>query len=253
MRRTNPTYPPLDEPKPVAPDLWVVDSVLPGPAGRVFATRMTVIRLPSGELLLYSPTRYSAGLGRALAELGPVRHLVAPSLAHWMFVEGWQAACPEAVSWAAPGLARRRAVRRAGVRFAHTLGDAPPPAWGEGIALFTVPGGLGFRETLLLHRPSRSLLLCDLVMNLDASRLPPLARGPVGLSGMDRGLPPPYLRAVVRAGGDRARHAVEAALATSPERAIFAHGLWFDGHAAVRLRHALRWLLEPRRTGRRRP
>ena len=52
---TKTTYPPLDVPKPVTQNLWVVDSgpmramgVIPIPV------RMTVVRLENGEVLLHS-------------------------------------------------------------------------------------------------------------------------------------------------------------------------------------------------------
>lgn len=51
----NAGYPPLDTPKPVAPGVFIVDSLLPGLVGRIVPARMTVIRLPDGGLLLHSP------------------------------------------------------------------------------------------------------------------------------------------------------------------------------------------------------
>ncbi|MDP9096425.1 MAG: DUF4336 domain-containing protein, partial [Pseudomonadota bacterium] len=88
-------YPPLDAPKQLTRDVWIVDSVMrPG-----IPVRMTVIRLASGGLLLHSPTRFSAGLRRALEEIGPIAHLVAPNSVHWMFVKAWQDAVPAARSY----------------------------------------------------------------------------------------------------------------------------------------------------------
>ena len=92
---TDTTYPPLDVLKPVAQDLWVVDSgpmramgVIPIPV------RMTVARLKNGELLLHSPTRHTGGLQRALEGFGPIRHLVAPNIVHWTFLKQWQRQLP---------------------------------------------------------------------------------------------------------------------------------------------------------------
>ena len=120
-------YPPLDVPKPAATDVWIVDSVMPGaPLG----LRMTVVRLPDGGLLLHSPTPYSLALKAALERIGPIRHLVAPNIAHWMFLKDWKDACPEATSWAAPGLRARGQVRRSGVQLDFDIGETPPEAWG---------------------------------------------------------------------------------------------------------------------------
>jgi hypothetical protein len=238
-------YPPLDVPKPVAEGVFVVDSLMSGPLDMQLPVRMTVLRLPDGGLLLHSPTRFSPGLGAALASLGPVRHLVAPNIAHWTFLEAWQRAFPDAVTWAAPGLRQRGQVRRSRVRLDDDLGSSAPVAWGGAITLVTVPGGFGFHEVALFHEPSRTLVLTDLVLNLEAPRLPALLR-PVGrLFGVlaPDGMPPPYLRAIVRWRHRAAARAAERLLALQPDRVIFAHGRWFERDGTAALRHSLRWLL----------
>ncbi|WP_201445495.1 DUF4336 domain-containing protein [Belnapia sp. F-4-1] len=240
-----PGYPPLDVPKPVAEGVHIVDSLMEGPLGTELPVRMTVLRLPDGSLLLHSPTRFSPALGEALAGLGPVRHLVAPNIAHWTFLEAWQRAFPEAVTWAAPGLRQRGQVRRSRVRLDYDLHPSPPAAWGGAITLVTVPGGFGFHEVALFHEPSRTLVLTDLVLNLEAPRLPALLRPVARLFGSlaPDGMPPPYLRAVIRWRRRAATRAAERLLALEPDRVIFAHGRWFERYGTTALRRSLRWLL----------
>ena len=238
-------YPPFDTPKPVAEGLYVVDSLLPGTLGTVLPVRMTVVRLADGGLLLHSATRFSAGLRAELERLGPISHLVAPNTAHWMFVKGWQQAVPTAVTWAVPGLRHRRQVRRSLVRLDHDLGEQPPNAWGPGFALVPVPGGFGFREVALFHQPSRTLMLADLVLNLEAEKLPRAMRPLLRLLGVlaPDGMAPAYLRWVVKRRRRDAAAAARQMLALAPERVIFAHGRWFDHDGAERLRRSLRWLV----------
>ena len=54
------TYPPLGTLKPVAEAVWIVDGEAipfgPGPFKMPFPTRMTVLQLAEGGLLLHSPT-----------------------------------------------------------------------------------------------------------------------------------------------------------------------------------------------------
>jgi Domain of unknown function (DUF4336) len=246
MSRPDVTYPPLDVPKPVADDLWVVDS---GPMlvlGLIpIPLRMTLVRLPDGSLLLHSPTRFDPELGRRLQEIGPIRQLVAPNSAHWTFVEAWQRQVPEATTWAAAGLRERRQVQRSGVRLDHDLDAVPPREWGGSFAQIDVPGLGGFREICLFHRNSRSLLLTDLVQNLEPSKLPLSIRPFAALAGVTApdGKAPAYLRAIVRLKGDPAREAARRLVALEPERVIFTHGRWFDEDAAARLERSLRWLL----------
>lgn len=238
-------YPPLDTLKPVAENVWIVDS---GPLGRWMRlpVRMTVVRLGSGALWLHSPTRSTPSLRAELAALGPVAHLVAPNSAHWMFAAEWQRACPDAATWAGPGLRERAAVRKSGLRLDGDLSDAPPPVWSDEIDQVVVPGGLGFREVVFLHRPSRTLVLTDLVANLEASRLPLAARTFAGLVGAlaPNGRAPIYLRMVVKLRREDAAAAAIRMIGWGPERVIFAHGAWFARDGTAQLRRALDWLVE---------
>jgi hypothetical protein len=238
-------YPPLDTPKPVAEGVFIVDSLLPNALGAVIATRMTVLRLPDGGLLLHSPTRYSRALRAELEAIGPIRHLVAPNIAHWTFMKDWQDALPDAVTWAAPGLRDRAQVRRSGLRLDHDLEDTAPEAWGGGIEIVAVPGGGGFREITLFHEPTRTLVLTDIVMNLEAPKVPLPIRPLVWLFGSlaPDGMPPPYLRALVRWRHAEAANAAERLIGLGPDRVIFSHGRWFEGDAMPALRRSLRWLL----------
>jgi hypothetical protein len=237
-------YPPLDTVKPVADGVWIVDSLLPGAIGRVLPARMTVIRVADG-LLLHSPTRYGPALLQSLEQLGPVRHLVAPNPAHWLSLPDWQHACPGATTWAAPGLRKRRQVQKSGAHLDHDLEDRAPEEWGGAISLVTVPGGLGMKEVALFHRPTRTLVLTDLVVNLEAPMLPPAVRPVARLLGTlaPDGMPPAYLRAVFKLKRRTAAAAVETLLALGPERVIFAHGTWFDRDGTAALRRSMRWLL----------
>ncbi|KAA5611528.1 DUF4336 domain-containing protein [Rhodovastum atsumiense] len=215
--------------------------------GRVLPVRMTVIRLDNGDLLLHAPTRFSDRLRERLERLGRIRHLVAPNSGHWTFLRDWQRACPDATTWAAPRLRDRAQVRRSGVRLDHDIGATAPPAWGDTIETLTVPGGLGFHEVALFHRPSRTLVLTDLVLSLEAAKLPALLRPLLRWAGMvaPDAMPPPYLRAVVRLRRRAAAKAAARLLELRPDRVIFAHGHWFAQDGTAALAHALRWLVPP--------
>ncbi|WP_043357475.1 DUF4336 domain-containing protein [Methylobacterium sp. B1] len=238
------TYPPLDVLKPVADGVWIVDSGPLRVLGIPLPVRMTVVRLGDGGLWLHSPTRFDPHLYREIAALGPIRHLVAPNIAHWTFLKAWQAHCPEALTWAAPNLRQRRPVRRAGLRIDRVLGDDAPSDWAADLRQIVVPGGFGFREVAFVHGASRTLILTDLVLNLEPEKMPALLRPFLRLARMTRphGQPPPYLRLVIKLRRHDAARAASDLLTLAPERVIFAHGLWFAGDGAARLRHALRWL-----------
>lgn len=235
-------YPPFDAVKAVADDVWVVDAAPMHRALLPLPLRMVVLRI-GGALMLVSPTPHSPEVQAALEALGPIRWLVAPSMAHWMFVRGWQAACPGAAAWGAPVLARRGVVRRAGLRFDRLLADGSVTEW-PGIETVRVPGGLGFEEFALFHAPSRTLVLTDLVTNLEAERFPaplrPVLRA-LGMAAPD-GRAPAYLRAIVSLRRREAAAAADRLVALAPRRVMFAHGWWFGTDAAARLAWSLRWL-----------
>src|SRR5215203_6091094 len=218
------TYPPLDVPKPVATDVWVVDS---GPL-HVFRTplplRMTVIRLAGGDLWLHSPTSYSDGLRQELERAGRIRHLVAPNIAHWSFLQDWQHACPHAVTWAAPGLRDRAPVRKAGIGLDRDLAEAAPPEWAGEIEQALVRGR-GFSEVDFFHSATRTLVITDLVQNLEPDKLTLLGRTAVLAPN---GGTPVYLRWVLRANRQHVRESAERLVGWNPERVVFSHGRWFE-------------------------
>ncbi|MBB3691759.1 DUF4336 domain-containing protein [Sphingomonas sp. BK580] len=236
------TYPPLDLPKPFAEDIWVVDSGPIHAGGLTLPVRMTVIRLDDGALLLHSPISYTPALAAALEALGPVRHLVAPNVAHWTYLPRWQRAFPRATLWAAPGLAERAQVRRAGLRIDSVLGDEAPSAWGGAVDQGVIEGGAGFRETWFLHRATRTLVLTDLVQNLEPERLPAITALVARATRGTAGTTPLYLRAALRLGGEPMRAAITSMVALAPERVVMAHGAPFTSGGAARLRSAFAWV-----------
>lgn len=245
MARRVVTYPPVDVPKQVAENLWIVDGGPIEQLGMTLPIRMTVIRLASGELLLHSPIPCSAALHKHLRGLGRIRHLLAPSFGHWQFVAQWQGACPETETWVVPGLRHRRQVRSSRLEIDHELHVGETHPWGEEIELRLVPGGAGFHEAALFHRPSRTLVLTDLVVNLERRKLPALSRIGARLVGglAPEGMAPLHLRLLLRRRRREVREAAEVLVSFAPERVIFAHGEWFERDGEARLRHSLRWIL----------
>ena len=238
------TYPPLDVLKPIAENLWIVDSGPLSAFGMSLPVRMTVIRLANGDLWLHSPTRFDGNLRAELERHGRIRHLMAPNIAHWTFVRDWQQRCPDALTWAAPGLRERGQVKKSGVRLDRDLGEMSPPEWAGKMEHALVPGGGGFREIDFFHRPSRTLVLTDIVVNLEPEKLSMLMRIFARLSGVlaPNGKAPLYLRLVIRARRAEAAAAASRMLAWAPERVIFTHGRWFERDGATALCRSLAWL-----------
>lgn len=236
-------YPPLDILKPVAEDVWIVDSGPIRPSGLALPIRMTVIRLANGDLMLHSPTCFTSTLAAQLAEIGQVRYLIAPNTAHWSFLPDWQANFPDAEVWAAPGLREKAQVKRAGIRIDRDLGERAPRAWDAEIEQGVLRGIGGFSEVYFFHRPSKTLILADLIHNLDPRSLPLLTDLVARFSGSTGGKAAFHMRAALKPAGHRASAAAACMIALQPDRVIFAHGDWFESNGAARLRRSLDWLL----------
>jgi len=237
-------YPPLDVPKPIAEGVWLVDSGPQDVLGFALPIRMTVLRLADGGLWLHSPTRHTADLAAALQALGPVRHLVSPSTAHWVHLPSWQAAFPEALLWTPPEVVERARGQGVTLRSSGVLGGAPPAAWAGEIAQDVIRGR-GYTEIAFHHVASRTLVLTDFIQALDTARLPIGFRLVVRLLGVaaPAGGTPRHLRFILRPHRADNRAAAERLVAADPARVVFAHGAIFAIDGAARLRRALEWLL----------
>jgi hypothetical protein len=238
------TYPPLDVLKPVAEGIWIVDSGPLHVLGLPLPIRMTVLRLSNGDLWLHSPTRFTEALKAQLEQQGRIAHLIAPAIAHWSFLNDWQKRLPNALTWAAPGLRERKHVQKTGVRIDHVLSDTSPPEWASEMEQVTIRG-LGFSEVDFFHRPSRTLIMTDLVQNLETQRLSvgPRIFARLNSVAAPHGRAPLYLRLIVKANKREAARAAIRLVDWHPERVIFSHGRWFDRDGTKALKRSLDWLI----------
>ena len=218
-----------------ADGLWTADAPL-----RLFGlleigTRMTVVRLSSGDLWVHSPIAPSTVRGE-LDALGPVRHVVAPNLFHHLYAGPFRDAYRQARLWSAPGLARKRR----DLRFDEELGASPPAAWAADLDQQPIEGSrLG--EVVFLHRRSRTLISSDLVAHIgDDANLSARIYG--RLFGFRRG---PVVPRTLRLGyRDRAaaRSSLDAVLAWDFDRVVLAHGRVIESGGKDVVRRAFEWL-----------
>jgi len=220
----------------LAPDLWAATRPLPLIVGDI-GTRMVVVRLPDGGLLLHSPVRLDEATRRALDALGPVRHVVAPSLVHHLFVGDYRTAYPAARLFAAPGLPDKRR----DVRFDDVLGDTAPPEWGGALELHLFRGAPRVNEIVFFQPASRTLILTDLAFNVvsPSSGRARFFLRMVGATG--RFGPHRVLRLLIR---DRAaaRTSIDRILAWDFDRVTVTHGAVLERGGKARLAEAFAFL-----------
>ncbi len=223
-----------------APELWLGE----GPTVRFlglfpYPTRMAVVRLGDGSLWIWSPIALEDGLVRALAALGPVRHLVAPNKLHHLFLPAWAERFPEARLWASPGLVRKRP----DIRFHGVLGDEPEAEWAADVDQLLFAGSFFLDELFFLHRASRTALVCDLVQRFPRGSIGGWREVLMRLDGLvlPNGSSPRDARLSYWRRAD-ARASRRRALEWRPERLVVAHGECVSRDATPVLERALAWL-----------
>jgi hypothetical protein len=217
----------------LAPDLWEFDAPM-SVIGMALGHRMTVAKLPDGTLWLHSPVAYSPELAAALADLGPIAHIVAPNAMHDTFLEGWFAAYPSAHFHGAKGLSKFRP----DLKFTDSLGDTAPAAWSAVFDQLLLRGMPRLNEVVFRHRASRTLIVTDLVFNL-GTEMPLLSRVLLKINGCyDCLAVSRLLRTTIK---DQAalRASLDTMLAWDFERVVVSHGRNLDSNPKDALRLAL--------------
>jgi hypothetical protein len=131
-------------------------------AGARFRARMTVLRLGNGRLLVHSPCELNEATAAQIAGLGEVAHIIAPGTYHYFHVASCQRAFPSAQTHICPGIERKRP----DLSFDWVLGNRPHPDWAAELEQVFVGGTRFMSEVAFFDRPSRTLLLVDLIENI---------------------------------------------------------------------------------------
>lgn len=215
--------------------------------GLPVGTRMTVIRLSGGRLLLHSPVALDSELRTELDAIGRVSYAVAPNRVHHLYAGEVAKAYPEARLWVAPGLERKRP----DLAFVAVLGDEPPEEWREEVRQVFFRGRPYENEVVFFHPTSRTLILCDLAFNFGPRTAAPTrllmrllrSYGRLGPSKLD-----PWL---IR-DRDAARESLERILAWDFDRVVVAHGEVLESGGREALRAGYAWLLSGGRQAARR-
>jgi Domain of unknown function (DUF4336) len=221
--------------EPIEGGLWVEARPLRF-AGVESGTRMTVVRLRDGGLVVHSPVSLDPVTRDAVNALGSVRAVVAPSRMHHLYVREWIDAYPAAVVCACPGLERKRP----DVHWHRVLGDEPEAEWrGELEQVFFGARWLE-NEVVFFHPASRTLICADLVFNLGRhpSRLTRVVARLIG----SRTPGATFLERILIRDRAAARAQVDRMLAWNADRIVLAHGDVIETGGVEVLRRAYAWL-----------
>ena len=242
-------YEPLNTLKAWAEGIWTVDGPAVKSYGFPFSTRATIVRLENGDLWVHSPTEMTEDLRAELDALGPVAHLIAPNWAHYTHLNDWQATYPRAKVWAAPGVVERAAKKGVTLAVDRKLKpDRAEAPWKGQLEQLIVAGSKVHREAVFFHKASRTLILTDLIENIETAKLAARFRPFVWLNGIDDtdGKTPPLLRWTFR-NKEAMADSVETLIGWAPERIVLAHGRCYQRDGVGELERAFRKLLRVRK------
>lgn len=224
------------------PNIWIADGpTVTAAVGFHYPTRMAVIRLTNGDLVLWSPTALTDNLRAQVETLGAVRYLVPPNSLHHTFLGGWQRAYPSATVYAPPGLREKRK----DITFDADFSDGPIAQWAGEIDHAIMWGNQITTEVVFFHRQSGTAIFTDLIQQFPRGWFKGW-RALIARLDLMTAAEPTVPRKFRVAFTDRnvAREPLRRILAWPTEQVIVAHGPPITTGGQAFLRRAFRWLAE---------
>ncbi|NHC35677.1 DUF4336 domain-containing protein [Scytonema millei] len=195
--------------------------------GLEVGTRMTVIRLDNGELIIISPIDVDEITIQQINELGNVTTIIAPNCYHHLFITNFKSIYPNAEIWVAPGLD----LKRPDITSDRILNECGKIGNLNEVEYLLFAGfqtiGIGnsgvLNEIVFWHRESQTLILTDTAFHFDAdfswqTRL--IAK----VLGGDRQLEPTLLEKLACRDKTQVKHSIQKVLCWDFHRVIMAHG-----------------------------
>lgn len=229
-------------------DLWVAEQPLKY-FGLEIGTRMMVIRLNHGELVVISPIRPTAKTIHPLNELGTVRYIIAPNLYHHLFLSQFKQHYPEAELWATSGLEHKRpdlvinqVLSEPDTGCTITLFNEIKAAHVTGFNTLDIKGCMPLNEWVFLHTKSRTLIMTDLAFHFDRSNSV-ITQWVAKLFGNYQQLRPSPLEKLATRDKQQVWQSIQAILAWDFERVIMAHGSIVERDGKRQFQLGYNWFL----------
>jgi len=141
--------------------IWILEYPVRFEGLDLFA-RTTIIKLDNGELIVHDPCKIDDAIKREIDSIGVVKFIIAPGSFHHLFVTDFQEKYPDAETYLCPGLERKRS----DIKFNWILGNQPDPRWEHTLDQVLIQGTRYIWEVAFFHRPSKTLILVDLLENI---------------------------------------------------------------------------------------
>lgn len=148
-----------------SPSLYAVHSLFTVAPALNIPLRTIFVKLPHNKLLIYSPTNPRLLDLEAVQALGEVTAIVAPNSVHSTYAQPTKAAFPNATLYSSPALTHRFPHRHWGTIVSTHVQVA------DGVTLYCLSEMLPFQEIVVVHAPSRTLILADTAFNISRRTL----------------------------------------------------------------------------------
>lgn len=219
----------------IAPDLWLLSYPLKM-LGVDLHRNVTVIRLASGQLIIHSTAPFSEEDVAAIKGLGEPGWIVDTLLRHDTFAHEGRAAFPNIPYLAPEGFS-------AALDFSTASLIPEPEEWKGEVSLLAIDGAPEFGEVVALHRPSRTLIVADLIFHFSHPegfwQKALLTLATVG-GEYDPGVTKPFKKAIKD--HEAFEKSVNALLEWDFDRVIVGHGDPIPSGGKEKLREALKAL-----------
>ena len=227
----------------VAPNIWTAAQSF-RVLGVEVGSRMTIVRLPSQDLVLISPIPLKRGDRTLLDALGRVKYLIAPNLFHHLYIGEVQSMYPEAQVLGVTGLGQKRPDLKADETlsqsgsFEHVLDYLPF----EGFSAILPSGIQAVHETVFCHQPSGTLILTDIAFNFDET-FPFSTRVAAQILGSYQTLRPSRLEKWGSLDKATVEASIRQVLAWNFDRVIPGHGASVEAGGKAQLEAGYEWFL----------
>jgi hypothetical protein len=201
-------------------------------------TRMTIVRLDDGRLIVISPIQLNPELIQQINAIGTVAYMIAPNRYHHLFAEGFQQQYPQAEFWAAIGLREKRPDLPIQKVITAESGDIAGTLFYQQFRGINVPG-VGavdpLNEVVFFHAPSRTLIITDIAFHFDAE-MPWETRLAGKLIGSYAKLKPSLLEKWAMRDRAAVARSMQAVLNWDFDRVIVAHGKLIESNGKAMLK-----------------
>jgi hypothetical protein len=226
-------------------NLWVAEQPLKY-LGLSVGTRMTIIRLLNGDLVLISPIKIDDRTQQQLDKIGTVSHIIAPNLYHYLFAEECKTLYPNATFWAVPGLDIKqpkltsdRIINNDRGSLENEIEYLPF----DGFRTLSLKGFDPLNEWVFFHPATRTLILTDTAYHFDDS-FPPLTQFTTKVIGGYKKLSPSLLEKIATRDRDAVKESVIKVLSWDFERVIMAHGSIVEQNGKQKFKESYEWFLD---------